>query len=215
MLPLINNIATPKTEQMEYYTYAYLREDGTPYYIGKGKGDRAYRKDGRPCATPKDKNKIIHLKTNLTEEEAFNHEKYMIFILGRKDLGTGILYNKTDGGEGKSGCYPSEETKRKISEAVKGKNHPLYGIKPSLETRNKMSKSLKGRIIDDEWKAKMSESHKGRPGTYGFRGKKHNEETLNKMRNRKWWNSGQICKHCEECPGPEWTRGMIKRTHRG
>ena len=105
---------------MEYYTYAYLREDGTPYYIGKGKGDRAYRKDGRPCATPKDKNKIIHLKTNLTEEEAFNHEKYMIFILGRKDLGTGILYNKTDGGEGKSGCYPSEETKRKISETKTG-----------------------------------------------------------------------------------------------
>ena len=102
-----------------YYTYAYLREDGTPYYVGKGKGDRAYRKVGKPCATPKDKSKIIYLKTNLTEEQSFNHERYMIFILGRKDLGTGILLNKSDGGEGASGCIPSEETRRKRSAKMK------------------------------------------------------------------------------------------------
>jgi len=32
---------------MEYYTYAYLREDGSPYYIGKGKGDGHIEKKGR------------------------------------------------------------------------------------------------------------------------------------------------------------------------
>ena len=76
---------------MEYYTYAYLREDGTPYYIGKGKGNRINckhrRRNTKHFSPPNDKNRIIFLKQNLTEEEAFKHEKYMIFVLGRKDLG--------------------------------------------------------------------------------------------------------------------------------
>ena len=35
----------------------------------------------------KDKSRIIFLKQNLTEEEAFKHEIYMIAVFGRKDLG--------------------------------------------------------------------------------------------------------------------------------
>jgi hypothetical protein len=84
-----------------YYTYAYLREDRTPYYIGKGKGNRVYKKNRR-VRPPTDKSRIIFLKQNLTEEEAFKHEIYMIAVFGRKDLGTGILHNMTDGGEGAS-----------------------------------------------------------------------------------------------------------------
>jgi hypothetical protein len=100
-----------------YYTYAYLREDRTPYYIGKGKGDRIYssRKRVRP---PKDKSRIIFLKQNLSEEEAFKHEIYMIAVFGRKDLGTGILHNMTDGGDGAS----NRGTREQRSEiAKKGK----------------------------------------------------------------------------------------------
>jgi hypothetical protein len=177
-----------------YYTYAYLREDGTPYYVGKGKGDRAYRKVGKPCATPKDKSKIIYLKTNLTEEQSFNHERYMIFILGRKDLGTGILLNKSDGGEGASGCIPSEETRRKRSVKMKGENNPLYGKrgkdsprygkKHTQETKDKIRKSLQGNVISEETRIKISEKNKlNRLGEKNpFYGRKHSEETKQKMK---------------------------------
>jgi len=104
-----------------FYTYAYLRKDRTPYYIGKGTKYRIYEKRGRPCSKPKDKSRIIFLKQNLTEEESFKHEIYMIAVFGRKDLGTGILHNKTDGGDGASGRVLSEETKKKISASNKGK----------------------------------------------------------------------------------------------
>lgn len=177
-----------------YYTYAYLREDGTPYYIGKGKGDRAYRKVGKPCATPKDKSKIIQLKTNLTEEEAFNHERYMIFILGRKDLGTGILLNKSDGGEGRSGYIPTEEVKRNLSERMSGENNPLYGKrgkdsprygkKHTQETKDKIKNSLKGNVISQKCREVVSEKNKvnqlGEKNS--FYGRKHTEESKKKMR---------------------------------
>jgi len=108
---------------MEYYTYAYLREDGTPYYIGKGRGRRVYKPHKRGCIDIRpSKDRIIYLKRNLTEQEAIKHEIYMIAVFGRKDNGTGILRNLTDGGEGPGfGRVFTEETRKKISKAKKGK----------------------------------------------------------------------------------------------
>jgi hypothetical protein len=129
---------------MKYYTYAYLREDRTPYYIGKGKGRRIYSTN-RKFKPPKDKSRIIYLKRNLTEEEAFRHEIYMIAVFGRKDIGTGILHNKTDGGEGVSGIIHSEETRNKNSNAKKGENNPQYGKTRSIESKRKQSEAMKGK----------------------------------------------------------------------
>ena len=164
-----------------FYTYAYLREDRTPYYIGKGQGSRVYSKH-RTINSPKDKSRIIFLKQNLTEEDAFKHEIYMIAVLGRKDLGTGILRNRTDGGEGSSGVIISEETRRKISEASKGRTL-------SEEHKRKLIEANKGKTHSEESKRKMSEAHKN-----------PSEETKRKMSEAKKgktpWNKGKT--HSEE-----------------
>jgi hypothetical protein len=110
-----------------FYTYAYLRVDRTPYYIGKGNGDRVYYKSKYEVKPPKDKSRILFLKQNITEEEAFRHEKYMIAVFGRKDLGTGILRNRTDGGEGSSGWVPDEEFRKNVSKMHKGEKNHNYG----------------------------------------------------------------------------------------
>ena len=74
--------------------------------------------------------RILILKNNLTEKEAFKHEIYMISIFGRIDKGTGILRNKSDGGEGartggignfRNGKLHKEETKKLIGSYHKGK----------------------------------------------------------------------------------------------
>jgi hypothetical protein len=179
---------------MEYYTYAYLREDRTPYYIGKGKGNRAYKRNRKELKSPKDKSRILILKQNLTEEEAFKHEIYMIAVFGRKDLGTGILYNRTNGGEGSSGALRSEELRKKISSSMKGrtftKEHldkiskKLKGRKVSEDHKKKNSEKLKGRKLSEETKKKMSESRIGRIVTEKTK-QKIREKALGKAKNVK------------------------------
>ena len=122
----------------DFYTYAYLRKDGTPYYIGKGRRYRATdNARRRRVRCPKDKSRLLYLKTGLTEAEAFKHEVYMIAVFGRKDIGTGILHNQTDGGEGSVGLVFTPEYRQKLSVARKARPN-------SKRTRKKISMALKG-----------------------------------------------------------------------
>lgn len=143
----------------------YLSRNGSPYYIGKGSNGRAYKSHGY-IPVPEDKSKIIFLKECLSEEEAFKHEAYMIYVIGRKDLGTGPLLNRTSGGQGPAGRYVTEETRKKIGKANKGKPSPNKGnigvYRASEETKQKMSEAQKG-----------IKNH--------FYGKTHSDETLRKI----------------------------------
>jgi hypothetical protein len=218
-----------------YYTYAYLREDRTPYYIGKGHGNRCYESSGRHVPTPKDPSRITLLKQGLSEEEAFRHECYIIFILGRKDLGTGILRNLTNGGEGASGAVRSEETRKILAERKQGEENPNYGnswyhnpetgeercfCEPpegwskgrSPTTRQILRESKLNRGVTQETKEKI---RKIRTGT---RASKETKEKMSASRSGpnnpnfgkkfRWWvNANGETSYREESPGLEWKPG--------
>ena len=135
---------------MNYYVYQYLRTDGTPYYIGKGTGNRAYSKNGHTVPLPIQE-RISIIKDNITDEDAIALEIELIAKYGRKDLGTGTLRNMTDGGDGASGRIATTEMKRKLKEANLGK-------KQTQETKDKRAESLRGQKRTNEQRKLQSES---------------------------------------------------------
>lgn len=110
-------------------------------------------------------------------------------------------YNLEDGGH--LGKHHSKETKKKISEKMKGENHPFYGTHRSEETKKKISEHHMGKTLSEETKKKISEGNKGKVGYWtdknlseehkrhignsvkgeknGMYGKKHSQEAKEKI----------------------------------
>jgi hypothetical protein len=181
---------TPK----DFYVYFHRKSTNNEiFYIGKGNNKRAWQKFRQNKFWNNVVNKhgyyVEIFEDGLQEWAAFELEKNLICLYGRKNLGYGNLTNLTDGGDGLSGFKHSNETIKKITEKSSKFRH-------SDETKKIMSERLKGkplpkeaiikaaevnknRIVSDDTKKKMSESRKG---------KKKSIETKLKMSN---WQIGK------------------------
>lgn len=136
--------------QKVFYTYLWLREDGTPYYAGKGTGKRAYLTNTHLVKCPNDPSRIL-VQQFPTEEDALAAEKFLIEYYGRKQDG-GCLRNFLLGGEktpDNRGKKHSEETKSKIRNSHLGQKH-------TDATRKAISSAVKGKgyVIGSDGKRK-------------------------------------------------------------
>lgn len=169
-----------------YYVYAYLRSKdsktakaGTPYYIGKGCKYRAWAKH-KTVPLPPDRSNIIILETNLTLVGSLAIERRLIRWYGRKDLGSGVLINLTDGGEGAVGITKGLKRIRKPTGPT-GRPGANLGKTFSEDTKRKMSDSSKGKSKSAEHIAKMKISARARAPVSEETRKKLSEAT------KRWW----------------------------
>lgn len=173
------------------YLYRHIRLDkNIPFYIGIGENkdggySRAFDKQNRrrnssiwKRIVAKTEYEVEILLDEISWEEACKKEKEFIKLYGRINIGTGILANMTDGGEGAVNMRHSEESKKKMSEKRRGIKYPEERNIKIAETLKRKYKSgerksgTKGRKHTDEWKTKNSERNKG---------KKHTDEAKKKM----------------------------------
>lgn len=144
-----------------YYTYLWLREKdgtfpaGTPYYAGKGSGNRAFVQKSHRFPPPENQNCIL-VQEFPDENSAFAAELFLIFFYGREDTGTGCLLNLTAGGENP----PNQKGKPRSAKALEN-------------MRAAQTKRFKNGAWSADAIRKMSAAKKGKPGVNSGRKWKH------------------------------------------
>lgn len=172
---------------MRYYIYTYFI-DGIPEYVGKGKHFPMGTMRCLQHITKKSvrgKNELwrnhLHSSINKTRDirividfvsehelDVLAQEVLLIKKHGRRDLGTGSLYNMTDGGEGNTNSKRSVEWKQKQSLALRGRTRSAEDRQRMVEGRAaaraaKLAAGLPLRTpVSEATKAKIRESHLAR-----------------------------------------------------
>lgn len=217
-----------------HYVYAYMRRNApTPYYIGQGTRRRAWNKHVR-VPVPKDLHRIVIVEQNLTLVGACAIERRLIAWYGRKDLGTGILLNRTDGGQHATNLSPA--ARARLSQAGTGRNNKLGGTSywndGHTEIRSKKSPGpnwVPGRV-DPAWNKGQKLGYHWVKGTdrcvalecpgEGWTKEGHtkgqirprSDDSNSNHKGTLWWTRGKERRRSAESPGPEWVRGSGVRT---
>ena len=162
------------SKEMMFYTYAHYKPDNSVFYIGKGQGRRAWSKKNRNphwknVVAKHGEHKVEILAHWPTEQEAFEHEKFLIWCF--RDMGCSMT-NIADGGEGCSGLIHTEEVKQKISRIHKGKKLSIeqieflrqssFGRKHTEETKAYLTKLNKERVLTENQKQRIRLAHAGK-----------------------------------------------------
>ena len=133
----------PKQRTNRFYVYAYLREDGTPYYIGKGSGWRMHQNHGY-LHLPPDRSRRVKLRENLTDEESQEYEKELIAKYGRKGFDEGgILRNITMGGDNGRVKYHTEEEAKEAQRKKQPEYTKRWIENKGIEHARKLSRDTK------------------------------------------------------------------------